>query len=79
LRLGYELRVKRLLVTVLAIVLAGAGWPSLVEATPSFFAWDVLWSPGFIAVATFALVGTFVVERGLFGLRMYRMPTAGKG
>ncbi|MGH3146372.1 MAG: glycosyltransferase [Rubrobacter sp.] len=77
-RLGYEPRVKRLLVAVLAIALASACWPNLVGETPVFTWGRVLWSPGFIEVAIPALVGAFALERGWFGLRMRRGLTADK-
>ncbi|MDQ4128994.1 MAG: hypothetical protein M3151_13780 [Actinomycetota bacterium] len=72
LRLGYEPRVKRLLVAVLAIVLASYFWPNLVHVPPLLSTGEGLWSPSFVALAASVLVGVIVVERGLFGLRMHR-------
>jgi GT2 family glycosyltransferase len=69
LRLGYELRLRRLVFLTLAVVLAGvcatyfaAGLPAAID----------LWWPGLAAVAAAALVGSILTERWLFGQRMHR-------
>jgi hypothetical protein len=69
LRLGYELRLRRLVSLTLAVFLAG------VCAT--YFATGLhagidLWWPGFAGVAAAALVGGILAERWLFGRRMHR-------
>jgi hypothetical protein len=76
LRLDYELRRRRLVLPVLAIVLISI-WPLNLIVEMGIFAGPYLWSPGVAAVAVTALVGSIVLERLLFGLRVRRGLVAG--
>jgi O-antigen biosynthesis protein len=69
LRLGYELRLRRLVFLTLAVVLAGVCATYFATGLP--VAID-LWWPGLAAVAAAALVGSVLAERWLFGRRMHR-------
>jgi hypothetical protein len=70
LRLGYELRLRRLVFLALAAILVGI-WTSYFAA--GLLAGTDLWSPGLAAVAAAALVGSILAERYLFGRRMHRI------
>jgi hypothetical protein len=69
LRLGYELRLRRLVFLTLAVVLAGV---CTTYFTTELRAGIDLWWPGLAGVAAAALVGSILAERWLFGRRTHR-------
>jgi GT2 family glycosyltransferase len=72
LRLEYRLRLRRLVVPVLAVVLISI-WPPNLAVEPGVLRFgSPLWSPGLGAAAATALAASVIVERWLFGLRMHR-------
>jgi O-antigen biosynthesis protein len=69
LRLGYELRLRRLVFLTLAVVIAGV---CTAYVTTELRDGIDLWWPGLAAVSAAALVGSILTERWLFGRRMHR-------
>lgn len=69
LRLDYVPRLRRLVLSALAVVLVDA-WPP--DFVAGLRAGTDLWSPELAAVAATVLVGSILVERWLFGRRVHR-------
>jgi GT2 family glycosyltransferase len=71
-RLGYGLRLKRLVIPALAVILVGVWPPGLIAAVVSSHTATDPWLVALPAVAATALVGSILAERWLFGRRMHK-------